>query len=38
MELFTHRASHAEPQYEIANDKTGHIAMHKGAAVRKVDS
>ncbi|MEO8869357.1 MAG: DUF2945 domain-containing protein, partial [Granulicella sp.] len=26
----THRCSKADPQYEIASDKTDHIAMHKG--------
>jgi hypothetical protein len=30
-----HRASNDEPQYEIQSDKTDHIAMHKGAALRK---
>ncbi len=24
-----------DPQYEIESDKTDHIAMHKGAALRK---
>ena len=32
---YTHHASEAEPQYEIKSDKTGHIAMHKGAALHK---
>ena len=35
---YTHHASPDEPQYEIASDKTDHVAMHKGAALRKVDS
>jgi hypothetical protein len=35
---YTHHASPDEPQYEIASDKTDHIAMHKGAALRKADS
>ena len=35
---YTHHASPDEPQYEIASDKTDHIAMHKGTALRKVDS
>jgi hypothetical protein len=26
-----------EPQYEIQSDKTDHIAMHKGAVLRKID-
>lgn len=25
----------SDPQYEIKSDKTAHIAMHKGAALRK---
>ena len=29
-------ASEEEPQYEIKSDKTEHIAMHKGAALRKI--
>jgi hypothetical protein len=33
----THRCSEADPQYEIQSDKTDHIAMHKGAALRKID-
>lgn len=31
----TRRASKDEPQYEIASDKTDHIAAHKGSALRK---
>lgn len=30
------RASKDEPQYEIKSDKTDHIAMHKGASLRKL--
>jgi len=30
------RASEDEPQYEIKSDKTDHIAMHKGSALRKL--
>ena len=33
---YTHHASRDEPQYEIKSDKTHHIAMHKGPALRKV--
>jgi hypothetical protein len=33
---YTHHASRDEPQYEIKSDKTEHIAMHKGTALRKV--
>lgn len=29
------RASKDEPQYEIASDKTDHIAAHKGSALQK---
>ena len=30
-----HRASKDEPQYEIQSDKTDHIAMHKGTALKR---
>jgi DUF2945 family protein len=29
-------ASDNDPQYEIKSDKTDHIAMHKGSALKKV--
>lgn len=29
-------ASKEEPQYEITSDKTDHIAMHKGSALKKL--
>jgi DUF2945 family protein len=32
---YTHHASKDEPQYEIKSDKTDHVAMHKGAALRR---
>ena len=32
---YTHHASKDEPQYEIKSDKTDHIAMHKGSALRR---
>jgi hypothetical protein len=32
----THHASPDAPQYEIKSDKTDHIAMHKGSALRKL--
>lgn len=32
----THHASKEEPQYEIKSDKTDHIAMHKGSALKKL--
>ena len=31
---YTHHASPDDPQYEIKNDKTDHIAMHKDAALK----
>jgi hypothetical protein len=33
---YTHHASDEEPQYEIKSDKTNHIAMHKGTALKKI--
>jgi hypothetical protein len=30
-------ASADAPQYEIQSDKTDHVAMHKGSALRKID-
>ncbi|PAL25145.1 DUF2945 domain-containing protein [Sphingopyxis sp. GW247-27LB] len=33
---YTHHASPSEPQYEIKSDKTDHVAMHKGSALRKI--
>jgi len=32
---YTHHASEEDPQYEIQSDKTDHIALHKGSALRK---
>jgi hypothetical protein len=32
---YTHHATKDEPQYEIKSDKTDHIAMHKGKALKK---
>jgi hypothetical protein len=32
----THHATKDEPQYEIKSDKTDHIAMHKGSALKKL--
>ena len=34
---YTHHASADDPQYEIKSDKTDHVAMHKGAALHKID-
>jgi hypothetical protein len=33
---YTHHASKDEPQYEIKSDKTDHIAMHKGPALKMI--
>ena len=31
---YVHHASAGEPQYEIKSDKTDHVALHKGRALR----
>jgi Hypervirulence associated proteins TUDOR domain len=31
---YVHHASKDDPQYEIKSDKTDHVALHKGAALR----
>ena len=33
---YTVRASREEPQYLIKSDKTDHMAMHKGGALKKI--
>ncbi len=33
---YTVRASKEEPQYLIKSDKTDHLAVHKGAALKKL--
>ncbi|MCC6391049.1 MAG: DUF2945 domain-containing protein [Bryobacterales bacterium] len=33
---YTHHASEEDPQYEIKSDKTDHIALHKGRALRHI--
>jgi hypothetical protein len=33
---YTVHATRNEPRYEIKSDKTDHIAMHKGSALRKL--
>jgi hypothetical protein len=33
---YTHHASADDPQYEIKSDKTDHIAIHKGEALKKL--
>ncbi|MGO2542294.1 MAG: DUF2945 domain-containing protein [Specibacter sp.] len=30
------RCSQNDPQYEIKSDKTDHVAMHKGGALKKI--
>ena len=34
---YTHHASSTDPQYEIKSDKTEHVAVHKGGALRPLD-
>ena len=31
---YVHHASSDDPQYEIKSDKTDHVALHKGTALR----
>ena len=31
---YVHHASRDDPQYEIKSDKTEHVALHKGTALR----
>lgn len=33
---YTHHATKDEPQYLIKSDKTDHVAIHKGAALRHI--
>ena len=33
---YIHHASKDEPQYEIKSEKTAHIALHKGGALRRL--
>lgn len=33
---YTTRASKEEPQYLAKSDKIGHLALHKGTALRKI--
>jgi Hypervirulence associated proteins TUDOR domain len=37
VKTYTVRASKEEPQYLIKSDKTEHMAMHKGAALKKIN-
>ena len=32
---YTHHASKNDPQYEIKSNKTDHVALHKGTALRR---
>jgi hypothetical protein len=32
---YVHHASKDDPQYEIKSDKTDHVAMHKGKALKR---
>jgi hypothetical protein len=32
---YTHHASSEDPQYEIKSDKSDHIAVHKGGALKR---
>jgi hypothetical protein len=34
---YVHHASCGDPQYEIKSDKTDHVAMHKGPALKRLD-
>ena len=33
---YVHHASKDEPQYEIRSDRTDHVALHKGRALRRL--
>lgn len=33
---YRHHASEEEPQYIIKSDKTDHLAIHKGTALKKI--
>ena len=33
---YVHHASEDDPQYEIASDKTDHVALHKGTALTRL--
>jgi hypothetical protein len=33
---YTRHATPDDPQYEIESDKTDHVAMHKGSALKKI--
>ena len=33
---YTHHATSDDPQYEIQSDRTAHVALHKGSALRRI--
>ena len=33
---YVHHASKDDPQYEIKSDKTDHVALHKGTALKRL--
>jgi hypothetical protein len=33
---YRHHASSEDPQYAIKSEKTAHVAVHKGAALKKI--
>jgi hypothetical protein len=33
---YIHHASMDDPQYEIKSDKTDHVALHKGTALKRI--
>lgn len=33
---YVHHCSKDDPQYEIKSDKTDHIAVHKGSALKRI--
>ena len=33
---YTHHATPADPQHEIKSEKTDHVAIHKGGALKKM--
>ena len=33
---YVHHATEDDPQYEIKSDKTDHVALHKGRALRRL--
>jgi Hypervirulence associated proteins TUDOR domain len=33
---YTHHATKEEPQYLIKSDKTDHVALHKGSALKRL--